>query len=156
MIVEAHSLTRADACDDYRCMSYVSGQGTALSGPILPLGRRLPLGVSVWTGGLLARYHVFLVSCRRAHQIDLELSTSSQLDKLPLHGVDPREICGGGLVAAALTGRQAEMPAREIRRRNDAAKLNDRGEILNLPRAGRQTGLSGADFRDLAVEVHRR
>jgi hypothetical protein len=59
-----------------------------------------------------------------------------QTQELPRHSIDLGEICRDLLIAAALTGQQMEAAARERLGRACAAKMDYRGKLPLLLRAG--------------------
>jgi hypothetical protein len=76
------------------------------------------------------------------------------MQELPFHGVDLGKICCDVMIAAALSGHEAEVVAREFRRWACAAEMNDRSQLVPLLTA--DFCLSATAKNTFTVQEHRR
>jgi hypothetical protein len=84
------------------------------------------------------------------------LPLGSNAQELPRHRMDLGEICRDLLIATALTGDRMETAARKGLGRACAAKMDYRGKLPLLLRAGRCLLRARENRRDFAVQKHGR
>ena len=75
---------------------------------------------------------------------------------MPLHGVDPGEICRHEMIATALSRHHLEATAPEGPGGFRAAEVNESGEILFLLLACCRAGRGGENASDIAIQVYSR
>ena len=78
------------------------------------------------------------------------------MQELPFQGVDLGKICCDVMIAAALSGHEAEAAAREFRRWTCAAEMNDRSQPVPLLTADVCLSATAKNRCDFTVQEHRR
>jgi len=88
------------------------------------------------------------------HRKSRALPLGFYTQELPCHRVDLGEICRDLLIAAALTGDRMEAAVRERLGRACAAKMDCRGKLPLLLRAGRRLSRARENRRDFLVQKY--